>query len=67
MQSGIIYGFVGQVEGIINRMKNELGFEPVVIATGGLANIIAEETDTIDIIDDFLSLEGLQLIYEMNQ
>ena len=58
---------ITQVEGIINRMKNELGFAPVVVATGGLASIIAEETDTIDIIDDFLSLEGLQLIYEMNR
>ncbi|HRX20205.1 MAG TPA: type III pantothenate kinase [Syntrophomonadaceae bacterium] len=67
MQAGILYGFVGQVEGIINRMKSELDMNPTVIATGGLAGIIAEETDTIDIIDEFLTLEGLRLIYEMNQ
>jgi type III pantothenate kinase len=54
MQAGILYGFVGQVEGIINRMKSELDMNPTVIATGGLAGIIAEETDTIDIIDEFL-------------
>lgn len=67
MQAGIIYGFVGQVEGIINRMKSELNINPTVIATGGLANIIAEETEAIDIIDEFLTLEGLQIIYEMNR
>ena len=67
MQAGILYGFVGQVEGIINRMKSELNFNPTVIATGGLANIIAEETDAIDKIDDLLTLEGLRIIYEMNK
>ncbi len=67
MQAGIIYGFVGQVEGIINRMKSELNFNPTVIATGGLANIIAEETEAIDMIDEFLTLEGLRIIYEMNR
>lgn len=67
MQAGIVYGFVGQVEGIINRMKKELDFEPKVVATGGLAKIIARETDTIDVIDDFLTLDGLNLIYELNR
>jgi type III pantothenate kinase len=67
MQAGIIYGFVGQVEGIINRMKNELNVNPVVVATGGLARLIAEETEAIDIIDEFLTLDGLRIIYEMNR
>lgn len=67
MQVGIVYGFVGQVEGIVNRMKKEIGEEPRVIATGGLAEIIANETNVIDEIDEFLTLEGLNLIYEMNR
>jgi type III pantothenate kinase len=67
MQVGIIYGFVGQVEGIINRMKKEIEGNTRVIATGGLASIIAHETDTIDIIDEFLTLEGLRMIYEINR
>lgn len=67
MQVGIIYGFVGQVEGIINRMKKEIHGNPQVIATGGLASIIAGETDIIDIVDEFLTLEGLHMIYEMNR
>jgi type III pantothenate kinase len=67
MQVGIMYGFVGQVEGIIARMKKEIHGNPRVIATGGLASIIAGETDSIDIVDEFLTLEGLHLIYEMNR
>jgi len=67
MQVGIMYGFVGQVEGIISRLKKEMHGEPRVIATGGLASIIAKETESIDIIDELLTLEGLHLIYEMNR
>lgn len=67
MQAGIMYGFVGQVEGIVNRMKIEIEGDPRVIATGGLAPIIARETDVIDIIDQFLTLDGLRIIYEMNR
>ncbi len=67
MQSGIIYGFVGQVEGIINRIKKEYGEKMKVIATGGLARIIAAETDTIDLVDDNLTLDGLSIIHELNQ
>ncbi len=66
MQAGIIYGFVGQVEGIVNRMKKEIGDDPRVVATGGLAAIIARETDAIDIIDEYLTLDGLRMVYEMN-
>lgn len=67
MQAGIMYGFVGQVEGIVNRMKNEIGGEPKVIATGGLAGVIARESDIIDCIEEFLTLDGLRIIYEMNR
>ncbi|MGL5329733.1 MAG: type III pantothenate kinase [Peptostreptococcaceae bacterium] len=68
MQSGIIYGYVGLVDKIIEMMKNELNCGPVkVIATGGLANLIASETDSIDTVDKFLTLEGLRVIYEKNK
>ncbi len=66
MQSGILYGFVGQVEGIVNRMKKESKKAPIVIATGGLAGLISEESSVIDIVDPFLTLKGLQLIYKRN-
>lgn len=67
MQVGVMYGFVGQVEGIISRMKKEIPGRPKVIATGGLASIIADETDLIDFIDENLTLEGLRMIYDLNR
>lgn len=67
MQAGIVYGYVGQVEGIVRRMKEESGTNPKVIATGGLASLISNESDIIDIIDPFLTLKGLHLIYLRNQ
>ncbi|MTI60030.1 MAG: type III pantothenate kinase [Firmicutes bacterium] len=66
IQSGIIYGFVGQVEGLINRFIQEIDGEPKVIATGGLAGLIAKETDSIHITDAFLTLEGLYHIGKLN-
>ena len=67
MQAGIFYGFVGQVEGIVNRMKEQSKEEPLVIATGGLANLIAGETQAIDVVDPFLTLKGLYKLYKRNQ
>ena len=66
MQSGIIFGYVGLIEGIVARMKKELGGKVRVIATGGLAGIIAEETNVVDILDPDLTLVGLRLIHELN-
>jgi len=67
MQAGIVYGYVGQVEGIVSRMKAQSKQPPTVIATGGLASLIAAESTVIDTIDPYLTLKGLYLIYERNQ
>ncbi|ABO48720.1 pantothenate kinase [Desulforamulus reducens MI-1] len=67
MQAGIVFGFAGQVEMIVKRMKQEIGTDVQVIATGGLAEIIARETTVIDIINPSLTLMGLYILYERNQ
>ena len=67
MQAGVFYGFVGQVEGIVNRIKAQSKQEPLVIATGGLAGLIAGETQAIDVVDPFLTLNGLYKLYKRNQ
>ncbi len=66
MQSGLLFGYVGLVEGMVNRFRTELGDDMTVIATGGLANIIAKETEIIDVIAPWLTLDGLRIIWEMN-
>lgn len=68
MQTGLVYGYIGQVEYIVKKVKEELG-EPdmKVIATGGLAKIIQDGTDVIDQYDAFLTLKGLSRIYEKNR
>jgi len=66
MQSGLIYGYVGLIEGLVARFKRELGGGAKVVGTGGLAAIMAGETDVMDTVDPDLTLEGLKLIHEMN-
>lgn len=67
IQSGLFYGYVGLVDGILGRMIEELGGETKVIATGGLASLIGKGTDRIQTVDPDLTLEGLRLIYERNR
>jgi type III pantothenate kinase len=64
MQAGIIYGFAGQVDGIVQRIIDQFKSKPQVIATGGLAEFIARESRTIDQVDGMLTLDGLRLLYE---
>jgi type III pantothenate kinase len=66
MQAGIVYGYVGQVEGIVKRMMEQSEKKPTVIATGGLSTLIAQESKIIDIVDPYLTLKGLKLIYKRN-
>ncbi len=67
MQAGIIYGYAGLVDGICERMKAEVKSNPLVVATGGLAKIVAPETRNINVVDDMLTLEGLRIIYLRNK
>ncbi|TQM71823.1 pantothenate kinase [Actinomadura hallensis] len=69
LQSGIIFGFAGQVDGIVERMSEELAEDPdevTIIATGGLAPLVLEESRTVDVFEPWLTLIGLRLIYERN-
>lgn len=67
MQSGIIYGYIGLVEGMVSRIQGELGEKTKVVATGGYAELIANETSVIDTVNPDITLIGLRLIYSMNQ
>ncbi len=68
MQAGIVFGQIGQVEYIVNRIRLESGYaDAKVVASGGLGNIIAKETEAIDIYDPQLTLKGLRIIYEKNK
>jgi type III pantothenate kinase len=67
MQAGIMYGYTGLVDGIVERMKTEIGTEAFVVATGGLANVIAREAKHIDVVDEMLTLEGLRIIFLRNR
>jgi type III pantothenate kinase len=67
LQSGLVYGFAGQVDGIVRRMRAELGDTAPVVATGGLAELIAPHSETIERVDPLLTLEGLRLVWDRNR
>jgi type III pantothenate kinase len=67
MQSGIVYGYVGLVDGLVDRILAELGYPCLVIATGGLASLIAPLSKTIAEVDHDLTLVGLRILYERNR
>jgi type III pantothenate kinase len=67
MQAGIIFGYVGLVDGIVHKMKEEVKTNPYVIATGGLSSFIFKESQTIDEVDEMLTLRGLKILYQKNK
>src|SRR5688572_13396525 len=67
MQSGLLFGYVSMVEGMVQRFSEELGADMKVVATGGLAEIIAKETSVIQVLAPWLTLDGLRIIWELNQ
>jgi type III pantothenate kinase len=66
MQSGVLFGYVSMVEGMVARFREEFGEDMKVIATGGLAEIVANETDVIEVISPWLTLDGLRLLWNLN-
>ena len=67
MRSGILFGYVGLVEGMVARFRRELGPDMRTIGTGGLARVIADETEVIEVVDPWLTLKGLRIVYELNR
>jgi type III pantothenate kinase len=67
MQAGIVYGYISLVDGIVTRMKETVGTKPLVIATGGLAGLVFQESQSLDEVDEFLTLKGLKILYEKNK
>ncbi len=67
VQSGLLFGYVGLIEGMVARFKEELGGQARIIGTGGWAELVARETNIFDVVDPDLTLHGLRLIYELNK
>jgi type III pantothenate kinase len=67
LQSGLVYGFAGQVDGIVHAIRGELGVDAQAVATGGLADLVAPHSSTIALVDPFLTLDGLRLVWELNR
>ena len=65
-QSGVVYGFAGQVDGIVAAIRGELGVDAMVVATGGLAELVAPHSSTIALVDPHLTLDGLRLVWALN-
>jgi type III pantothenate kinase len=66
LQSGLVYGFAGQVDGIVERVREELDADARVVATGGLAELVAPHSRTIEQVDPFLTLDGLRMVWGLN-
>ena len=66
LQSGLVYGFAGQVDGIVDRIRGELGVDAQTVATGGLADLIVPHARTLETIDPFLTLEGVRIVWQLN-
>jgi type III pantothenate kinase len=67
LRVGVLWGYAGLVDALVRRMKSELGGRPKVIATGGLAHLVAPECETVDLVDDGLTLKGLRLLWEASR
>jgi type III pantothenate kinase len=67
MQAGLVFGYAGLVDAIVNRIRSEVDFQPHVVATGGLSELLARESSTIEDCDDLLTLRGLQILHERNR
>jgi type III pantothenate kinase len=67
MQSGLFFGYVGMVEGLVNRLRTELGGTAYCVATGGLADVISPETEVVDAVDRDLTLDGLKILWDRNR
>jgi type III pantothenate kinase len=67
LQSGLLYGYAGVVDAMVERIRGELGADAQVVATGGLAHLVGSETTTVERVEPFLTLEGLRIIFEKNR